>query len=254
MWKFVGASVIGTSHAELNLPCQDNCHVENLSIVDGADYLLCLVSDGAGSAKEGGQGAKLACATAKASIVATLLKHRAAALDESMVEAWINDIRCAIAETASANALTPRDYACTFLGALITPGKAVFFQIGDGAIVASSSEVQGVVFWPDSGPYANMTHFVTEDDALIHLHVLITNSRIEEVALFTDGIQRLALSFEQLSPHTPFFDPMFKALRSQNPANCGSLNERLADFLNGAQINSRTDDDKTLILASRRTK
>ncbi len=252
MWKFIGASVAGTSHTELNLPCQDECYVDTLPTIEGADYLLCLVSDGAGSAKEGGQGARIACATARASIEATLLNHTTT-LDESIVEAWIKDIRRELSESASANDLTTRDFACTFLGALIGSGKAVFFQIGDGAIVASSSGVQGVVFWPDSGPYANMTYFLTEDDALINLHISITNSRIDEVALFSDGVQRLALSFEQRSPHTPFFEPMFKALRSQNPLNCGTLNEQLADFLNSAQINSRTDDDKTLILASRRT-
>nr|QLG20444.1 serine/threonine protein phosphatase [uncultured bacterium] len=252
MWKVIRASVIGTSHAGSNLPCQDDCYANVMHDADGLDYLVCIVSDGAGSAKEGGKGAELACVTARSSIEAALGNLRSTSLDETFVEEWIKDVRRAIYETADANALTARDYACTLLGAVVSPNKAVFFQIGDGAIVASSGYAQGVVFWPDSGLYANMTNFVTDEDALAHLHVSVTSARIDEVALFSDGIQRLALSFEQRTPHTPFFEPMLNVLRRQNPVECETLDEQLARFLNSPQINERTDDDKTLVLATHR--
>jgi hypothetical protein len=253
MWKVIRASVVGTSHTDSNLLCQDECYADVMQIADGLDYLVCLVSDGAGSAKEGGKGAELACITARSSIEATIGNLRSfALLDESLVFEWIRDIQSVIYEKADLNALTARDYACTLLGAVIGSDKAVFFQIGDGAIVASSGYAQGVVFWPDSGPYANMTYFVTEEDALAHLHVTITDAHIDEVALFSDGIQRLALSFEQCTPHTPFFEPMLNVLRTQNPFECEALDHQLARFLSGPQINQRTDDDKTLVLATRR--
>lgn len=252
MWKVIRASVVGTSHTDSNLPCQDDCYADVMHSTDGLDYLVCLVSDGAGSAKEGGKGAELACVTARSSIEATLGNLRSTPLDETSVLEWIKDIRRAIHEKADSKALTARDYACTLLGAVVSPNKAVFFQIGDGAIVASSGYAQGVVFWPDSGPYANMTYFVTEEDALAHLHVTITSARIDEVALFSDGIQRLALSFEQCTPHTPFFEPMLNVLKRQNPVECEALDEQLARFLNSSQINERTDDDKTLVLATRK--
>lgn len=252
MWKVIRASTVGTSHAVSNLPCQDDCYADVIRSADGLDFLVCLVSDGAGSAKEGGKGAELACITARSSIEATIGNLRSTPLDASRVEEWIKDIRHAINKIAEENALTAKDYACTFLGAVVSPNKAVFFQIGDGAIVASSGNAQGVVFWPDSGPYANMTFFVTEKDAFAHLHILITNAYIEEVALFSDGIQRLALSFEQCTPHTPFFEPMLKVLRKQKQVECETLDAQLAGFLNSSQINERTDDDKTLVLATRR--
>ena len=253
MWKVIRASTVGTSHTESNLPCQDNCCADVICISEGLDYLVCLVSDGAGSAKEGGKGAELACASAWSSIEATLHNLGETPLVETSVEGWVKDIRRVIYETADANSLTARDYACTFLGAVISPNKAVFFQIGDGAIVASSGCTQGIVFWPDSGPYANMTNFITEDNALANLNVSVTSSRIDEVAMFSDGLQRLALSFVQRTPHTPFFEPMFNVLRNQRPVECTSLDEQLAHFLNSPQINERTDDDKTLILATRRS-
>jgi hypothetical protein len=253
MWKVIRASAVGTSHTESNLPCQDKCYANVVrSTVDDIDYLVCLVADGAGSAKEGERGAELACAAAWISIEASLQRSQSTPLDETIVEGWIRDVRRAIFESADTNSYTARDYACTFLGAVLSPSKAIFFQIGDGAIVASSGYVQGVVFWPDSGPYANMTNFITEEDALLNLHISITSSRINEIALFSDGIQRLALSFEQRTPHNPFFEPMLNVLRSQKPVECEALNEKLAHFLNSPQINERTDDDKTLILATRR--
>jgi Protein phosphatase 2C len=252
MWRVIRASAVGKSHTESNLPCQDECYADVISTADGTNYLVCLVSDGAGSAREGGRGAELACNTARSCIESALLSIPLTPITETVVEGWIIDIRRAIFEYAEANSLIARDYACTFLGAVLSNDKAIFFQVGDGAIVASTGYVQGVVFWPDSGLYANMTHFITEEDALLNLRVSITNSCINEVALFSDGIQRLALSFEQRIPYNPFFEPMFNVLRSQKSAECDILDEGLARFLSSHQINERTDDDKTLVLATRR--
>ncbi len=250
-WKIVRATVLGTAHIASNTPCQDDCFADVVSSRDGVDYLVCLVSDGAGSAKEGGTGAELACNTARSSIEAFLGKPEALSFDESIVVEWIKNIRLAIQETADSLDFTSRDFACTLLGAVIGLDNAVFFQIGDGAIVASNGCTQGVVFWPDSGQYANMTYFVTEEDAFDHLQIMVTNTHIDEVSLFSDGIQRLALSFDQQTSHLPFFDPMLKVLRQTNPDHCEVLNDQLVHFLSSSAINERTDDDKTLVLATR---
>ena len=253
MWKIIRASVIGTSHTDSRLPCQDECYADVIQSDVGQDYLVCIVSDGAGSAKLGGQGAELSCITARSSIESTLNNLGSTVINECHVNEWVKDIQEAIYKAADVSGLTARDYACTLLGAVISTDKAIFFQIGDGAIVASSGCTQGVVFWPDSGLYANMTYFVSEEDAFEHLHVTITDAHIEEVALFSDGIQRLALSYEQRIPHIPFFEPMLNVLRRQNQIECEALDEQLSRFLCSPQINERTDDDKTLVLATRRT-
>jgi len=253
MWKVIQASVVGTSHTDLDQPCQDYCNADVIRGADDLSYLVCVVSDGAGRAKEGGKGAELACVTAMSRIKADLGNLRLYQLDEALIEEWVKDIRSAIYETAEVSGLTARDYACTLLGAVVGPNKTAFFQIGDGAIVASNGCTQGIVFWPDSGRYANMTYFVTEEDAIAHLHVSVTSAYIDEIALFSDGIQRLALSFEQRTPHTPFFEPMLKVLRKCGLDECETFDEQLSRFLNSPQINERTDDDKTLVIATRRT-
>ena len=72
---------------------------------------------------------------------------------------------------------------------------------------------------------------------------------MDELALLTDGLQMLALRFADKSVHGPFFLPMFQALRAAESAS--ALQTPLRDFLNSPAVNRRTDDDKTLILATR---
>ena len=60
-WRFVSASVAGTSHLRLSLPCQDNCFVTDATDADGKSWLLAIASDGAGSASHAETGAELAC-------------------------------------------------------------------------------------------------------------------------------------------------------------------------------------------------
>jgi hypothetical protein len=253
MWKITRASVIGTSHAECNMPCQDSCYANVANGTGDHDYLVCVVSDGAGTASLGGEGAELACRAAILAIETSLKRPDANALHHQIVEDWLNEVRRTIYDVVRSGQKAMRDYACTLLGAVVGDHQAIFFQIGDGAIVASTGDTQGVVFWPDSGQYANMTFFVTEEDALSHLHVSVTTARIDEVALFSDGLQRLALSLEQRAPHTPFFDPMFSVLRRLKPDECEAIDEQLVRFLNSGPVNARTSDDKTLVLATRRS-
>lgn len=249
MWKTIHASVIGTSHVGFGSECQDESIADVLLDANDEGYLVCLVADGAGSATKGGRGAELACITAMTSIEQSL--RTSSLFTTDLVAGWIENIRQAIFSEAEATELTSRDYACTLLGAVIAPNNAVFFQIGDGAIVVSKNKMQGVVFWPDSGPYANMTYFVTDTDALTNLDVIIINTSFDEIAVLSDGLQRLALLFDRQIPHVPFFDPMLSVLRQQPTDQVECLESQLAIFLGSAQVNERTDDDKTLILSTR---
>lgn len=251
-WNIVHASAVGTAHHENGQPCQDASYAENLRGPDGEELLICLVADGAGSAAQGGKGAQLACELLGSRIAADWPRPIMKTSPRLLVEDWVETVRLAIGESAAAEGLAMRDYACTLLGAVIAARRAIFFQIGDGAIVAAGGSAQGVVFWPEVGLYANMTHFLTDEDALAHLQVWVAEVRIEELALFSDGLQRLALNFAQHCPHTPFFEPMFDQLRTRPSEARGSLNRELAAFLGSAPVNARTDDDKTLVLATRR--
>jgi len=75
---------------------------------------------------------------------------------------------------------------------------------------------------------------------------------IKEIAIFTDGLQLLTLNNESLSVHQPFFQDLFKWLRmATQEEHLQVLGRKLGEYLNSEPINNRTDDDKTLFLATR---
>ena len=75
-------------------------------------------------------------------------------------------------------------------------------------------------------------------------------SELEDIVLFTDGIESIAIDFSTGKPHEPFLKPMLAPLR--NGSDGASLSDKLIEFLSSPAINEKTDDDKTLILASRK--
>jgi hypothetical protein len=127
----------------------------------------------------------------------------------------------------------------------------VFFQIGDGAIVYQAEDGRYVpALWPQSGEYANCTWFLTDRDASTRVQAARARG-VHEVALFTDGLQGLALHFVSRAAHGPFFAPMFARLRGMRPTRPRGLAGELRAFLDSPAVNQRTDDDKTLVLATR---
>ena len=246
MWRHLAASVQGASHVRSGVPCQDFSVV-----VDLADRgLLLACSDGAGSAQRADVGAETAC---RALVDAV---HRFAdsggridTLTMDTAATWLDAVRAAIQSQADAESLPTREFACTLVAALVGEGSSAFLQIGDGAIVAATAAASEVVFWPEQGEYANTTYFVTGVDAHQRLRLDVRPTPVHDVALFTDGLQHIALRYETRVPHQPFFDPMFARLRADDA--WPGLGGALASFLGSEAISTRTDDDCTLVLACR---
>lgn len=240
MWKLVYGSVTGTSHVHSGQPCQDYC----AGRVAGST-LFAACADGAGSAGLSHVGSKVA--------VESFLEG-AASLESSptreQVERWVNAARDHVLGTAAASETTPRQLACTLLAAVVGENWAAFAQIGDGAIVFDGSGGYELAFWPDNGEYANTTRFLTDDDYPANLRIKIVERRVTELAVFTDGLQMLALDFGQSKAHDPFFAPLFRAVK--NGPDEGILQRPLLEFMDSSRVNERTDDDKTLFLALRR--
>lgn len=249
MWKVINASVIGTSHLQSGTPCQDKSIVEVSTGENGDPYLVCLAADGAGSAAKGGRGAELACTTGMTVLNSALQDARM--FNTDLIAEVIARIRSAIFKESRKAKHSSREYACTFIGAVLGNSMSIFFQIGDGAIVVSKNKTHGVVFWPDAGPYANMTHFITDDDAFANLHIENSNTCFDGMAILSDGLQYLALVFKQKIPHVPFFLPMLETLGKIPRDNVEDLRTKLVRFLGSRDVNARTDDDKTLILAAK---
>jgi len=249
-WAVIGASVVGSSHSQSSDPCQDNCFYHVTVDATGASYLVALAADGAGSAKFGEVGSEIACETGGQTLLAAIEESGEGAFSPSLASSVLDAVRAKIESAALEREAATRDLACTLLGAIVGPTRATYFQIGDGAIVARHDGALSPVFWPESGEYANMTYFVTDANAAEHLRCE-THDTTDEVALFTDGLQRLALVFATQTAHEPFFQPMFKVLRASSDDQTDELCTALRRFLGSDAINERTDDDKTLILATR---
>jgi hypothetical protein len=76
----------------------------------------------------------------------------------------------------------------------------------------------------------------------------------DEIAIFTDGLQHLVLRYDQQTVHGPFFERMLRPVRQSSVlGEDRRLGDELKAYLGSETISTRTDDDLTLLMASRRT-
>jgi hypothetical protein len=249
MWKVLFQSVRGTSHEASGQPCQDAC-LARLRPGPQGPVLLLACADGAGSAPHADLGARLACHGIARLALADLDEGLTVPLiDRDTVLSWHVRLRRDLAEQAELLECGLAQLACTLLVAVVGDSAAAFSQLGDGAVVALGPDGYRPVFWPQSGEYVNTTNFVTDDDFAERLDFEQRPGRVDELALFSDGLQMLALTFADRTAHQPFFRPLFAQLRQASGR--GGLPAALRRFLCSPAVNARGDDDKTLVLATR---
>jgi hypothetical protein len=249
VWRCIAQSLQGPSHVAENSPCQDS-HFTRVFGQAATETLIACVADGAGSAAFSDVGSAAACAAID-HCAAEYFGQRGSFADFQHEDAlrWCDEARRRIIDEAQSRDCGTRELATTLCVAILTPSRSIFFQVGDGAIVLRRLGVYGVVFWPQSGEYVNSTNFLTTDEYQELLEFLTVPVSCTDVALLTDGLERLALRFDSQTPHPPFFEPLFRVLRATS--EFAPLNDDLRKFLGGESVQIRSDDDKTLILASR---
>jgi hypothetical protein len=254
-WRIAMASCIGTSHRAAGEPCQD-AHF-HLQVEGPAGKVTVLAaSDGAGTAAGAEIGAALACETF-ARLVGDYVEGGGTVrhIKRPLVQRWIAAVAYRLSLRAKTQDRERNDLACTLLAAIVGPEATAFIQVGDGAIVTWLPDDLGwrYIFWPQHGEFANTTNFVTADSAGQTFEFALTTDPVEEIAIFTDGLENLVLQKAKLAVHAPFFDSMFPPMRrSAAPGVDAALSASLEKYLATQPITDRTDDDKTLILASRR--
>ena len=249
MWKTLAKSVQGVGHRRGDIPCQDSCRIHQLSI--GEEQVLILTaSDGAGSAEQSEIGSRTACESMERIVVDELMRWGGLKpFGIAQAYTWYQQVLHDLQANAELLGVPVRQLACTLLTAVVGETGAAFCQIGDGAIATKVDGKFEHVFWPQSGEYANTTNFITggrlENDLMFEWR----DAQINEITIFTDGLQPVALNYAQRHVHQPFFSPLFNALANQ--PNPSELEQPMLAFLESKSLAERTDDDLTLILAMR---
>jgi hypothetical protein len=253
-WRIAGASAVGTSHGKSDTPCQDAFKCALFQSQHEGEIALLMACDGAGSAKFSDVGAELACREFASNLELYLADgHRIEALDCLKVREWLDNVVASLSARATADGERLRDYACTLLAAILSSTHAAFVQVGDGAmVVRDGPEEWCYIFWPQHGEYINTTFFITEPTSLDQFEFTLVANPVHELAVFTDGIEPLVLQYATNTVHSRWFNQMLPPVRAlAQPGIDEALSQKLAAYLASGAVCSRTDDDKTLLLASR---
>jgi hypothetical protein len=257
-WNVTGASVQGASHVKRGIVCQDAHGWRTETSADGRRWLFAAVADGAGSAGRSDEGAQTAVDVALEALTRDL-SHEAfdknaeppdSAL-QTLLRLGMEEAISAIDELAeSEENAQPSDFAATLLLLVAGPSRAAAAQVGDGAVLYETSEGEYTLMTtPQNGEYANQTIFITSSKASSAIEVSHVDSTASRFALFTDGIEQVALDTSEMEPHGPFFDPFFQFVAQQDISQ-ESMRDRLETFLKSSRLQRFTDDDLTLLLAS----
>ena len=244
-WQVVGSSRPGTAHIRRSKTCEDA-----IGWFISGELLVIAVADGAGSAAQAALGSTLAVRTA---LITLLDRHEkcpvaAETATQALASACQTTLNTLAARAAEVDG-DPGDLASTLIVVVANRSFVAAAQVGDGAVVVKDGDGNLTsLTTPANGEFANETFLLgCSQWNDVRIHSLPTNPdhviRIKSIAVFTDGIQRLALKLPRGDPHAPFFIPLFDRLeRLAEP----DMQKLLQDFLDSPQVNARTDDDKSL--------
>ncbi len=231
-------------------PCQDASFCLTLP-----EAVFLAVADGAGSALLSDVGAQLAAKTAGEALGLLSQGHGLPPEDEAL-EDLLRRAAFAAKEAvqieASAREHPSRDLASTLLLVAAESGRVAALQIGDGAVVLESRDHELFSLTkPETGEFINETTFLTSDNAASAAQVRTWRGDVSHIAVFSDGLQLLALQMPHWAPFRGFFAPIFRFLE-----DCGdrvTAERELQQSLSSPRISAKTDDDLTLVIASLRT-
>lgn len=250
-WKSCGASVIGSSHRDDGIVCQDAHAIR----VGSAGDLALVVADGAGSASHSALGAKLLSERVADALIAC--SDGSVEAVTHAVERTVETLREELSPTSSetvepyADGATPalREYAATLVACCLRPSGGVFVHIGDGAAIALDTRngAAQLVSPPENGEYINETFFFTMPSWREHLRVSSCGEEIDTVFLMSDGVTPLAVGRDG-SPFMPFIQPLHDHLAGWE-RDMGE--RRIAATLGSEQVDRITGDDRTLVWATR---
>ncbi|MBW4009499.1 protein phosphatase 2C domain-containing protein [Moraxella osloensis] len=261
-WQVYGASSIGKSHIDSNLPNQDSIYLQKTE-----HGMVAVVCDGAGSAKFSQAGAAFFSQSIGKMLLSLGVSHSASisgiALDLGQVKQQIieqlSQIRLDLQSQLPAES-SLRDYHTTFTALLIHSNhQAILVQIGDSPLITSRFVVRHPhidyftnlqVYGDDSkNEYVNETHFITQDNWQSFLRVEpIDLSQVDCLALMSDGCADLVFEGASVTPkiYRPFFgNLLFNLTQSQSSQQGSAIIEQA---LGNPATYRLTGDDKSLVV------
>jgi len=249
LWRYASGQSTGSSHEKSGKPCQDRMAC---ATADADATLIAVVADGAGTADLSHVGAEIAVATM--SSVAQLGLHAGRKDYDEILREGATLARQRLIEAATDKKVQPRELACTLLAVIVAPIGGGALQIGDGVIVIGEQPLEWRwVFWPQKGQYANTTFFLSDEKALAKAEVALLPDEVMDVALMSDGLEPLALHLATRKAHEPFFRTVLAPLHAAtHQGDAPQLSSGLSTMLGSPAVRSRTDDDATLVIATRR--
>ncbi len=239
-WRLASAVCRGRLHQRQNLPCQDAC----LAWCD-QDGAICLLADGAGSASQARLGAKQAVAAGLDFLVLADLNNDWTDLAHDLVRTLQHKLQ----QTAQENDCSLRDLHCTLQAVVATPKRWAGLQIGDGFVVYQQDQRWQCLAGAEQDGYLNETHFITQDDSWDHATLLELPQPPTAWCCSSDGLEHLALQQPGHCPFPGFFNPLQQFINSTNHRK--DADAELETWLSSEAVQSRTDDDCSLIVASR---
>ena len=257
-WQMYGASSIGKSHIDSNLPNQDSIYLQK-----NEHSIAAVVCDGAGSAKFSQAGAAFFSQSIAQMLLGLSVSHSGIALDLGQLKQQIieqlSQIRLDLQSQLPAES-SLRDYHTTFTGLLIHSNhQAILVQIGDSPLITSQFVVRHPhidyftnlqVYGDDSkNEYVNETHFITQDNWQSFLRIEpIDLSQVDCLALMSDGCADLVFEGASITPkiYRPFFgNLLFNLTQSQSSQQGSAIIEQA---LGNPATYRLTGDDKSLLV------
>lgn len=233
----IAASIPGPLHLHLGIGCQDRIACR---ITDGVVAIA--VADGLGSAQLSDEGAAIAV---KEAVRASSVQIPFDQISAEMIRA----ARAGVEVEALFRGVEMSALACTLIAAVADGDRLSVAHVGDGAVVAETTDGLVFVSPPAASEYANEVDHLAGDSWEENLRVSEDLLGVTAFAVFSDGCQRAALARrgDVLLPHSGFFAPLFEWARSAD--DLVSSSEELRRVLAGAKLSEHSEDDKTLALA-----
>lgn len=259
-WQMYGASSIGKSHIDSNLPNQDSIYLQKTQ-----DGIAAVVCDGAGSAKFSQAGAAFFSQSIGKMLLSLSVSRSISGIAFDLVQVkqqiieQLSQIRLDLQSQLTAES-SLRDYHTTFTGLLIHSNhQAILVQIGDSPLITSQFVVRHPhidyftnlqVYGDDSkNEYVNETHFITQDNWQSFLRVEpIDLSQVDCLALMSDGCADLVFEGASITPkiYRPFFgNLLFNLSQSQSSQQGSAIIEQA---LGNPATYRLTGDDKSLVV------